>query len=134
MLKETIIYADFTMYRSPLRITRLTRFQSTFPYKKWSGLSIREKQTFVTEFVENYRVQYPGSKTNVSLKGLSLDMEKFNDAPSVFGIFYNDIWQLLKKSKDALYLNDTKKPIIRNDIKETGRFSHESFYELLVEE
>ncbi|SCV01747.1 LANO_0F13322g1_1 [Lachancea nothofagi CBS 11611] len=108
------------------------RFQSQFAFKKWADLNLSQKQEFVQGFVENYRKQYPGSKTNVSLKGLSIGMENHGDAPAVFGIFYDDVWGLCKKSKEALYSQE-EQIVRRNDIKQTGRFGHESFYDLLVE-
>ncbi|SCU97414.1 LADA_0H06172g1_1 [Lachancea dasiensis] len=121
------------MLRSPLAIKFGRRFQSDFTYKKWIHLSLPQKQDFVKGFVENYRKQYPGSKTNVSLRGLALDMEGHGDAPSVFGIFYDDVWELCKKSKEGLY-SEERQALQRNDIKQTGRFGHESFYDLLVED
>ncbi|SCU89159.1 LAME_0E02410g1_1 [Lachancea meyersii CBS 8951] len=120
------------MLRSRILFKQARRFQSDFPYKKWSDLSLYQQQDFVKGFVENYKKQYPGSKTNVSLKGLSIGMKDHADAPAVFGIFYNDVWNLCKKSKENLY-SGAKQALQRNDIKQTGRFGHESFYDLLVE-
>lgn len=102
------------------------------PYKRWRDLSLAQKQEFVHRFVDNYSAQYPGSKTNVSLRGLALDMEQHNDAPSVFGLFYDDILKLWEKSRDRLYANQELTPK-RNNIAETGRFGHESFYDLLID-
>lgn len=60
-------------------------------------------------------------------------MEQHSDAPSVFGIFYDDVWSLCKRSKEELQSGE-KRALQRNDIRQTGRFGHESFYDLLVEE
>ncbi|CUS21462.1 LAQU0S03e03158g1_1 [Lachancea quebecensis] len=120
------------MFRSRTLFRALNRCQSTFAYKRWADLSTPQKQHFIKDFVENYRRQYPGSKTNVSLKGLALGMEEHADAPAVFGIFYDDIWGLCKKTKESLYSGE-KRTAQRNDIKQTGRYGHESFYDLLVE-
>ncbi|CCD27258.1 Mlo1p NDAI_0K00670 [Naumovozyma dairenensis CBS 421] len=81
-------------------------------YKKWYELTLKEKHQFINSFVENYKLHYPSSKTNVSLKALALGIDEYQDSPSVFGIFYNDIW--LRRVKE----NTTKKvrtriPIIR---------------------
>ncbi|CAR21994.1 Mlo1p [Lachancea thermotolerans CBS 6340] len=119
------------MFRFQAPFATLSRRQSTFAYKKWVDLETSQRQQFIKGFVENYRKQYPGSKTNVSLKGLALGMEDHADAPTVFGIFYDDIWGLCKKSKESLYSGE-KSAAQRNDIKQTGRFGHESFYDLLV--
>ncbi|CEP62834.1 Mlo1p LALA0_S06e04896g [Lachancea lanzarotensis] len=121
------------MFSLKLLTKNAKRFQHTFAFKKWSDLSLKQQQTFVKGFVDNYKKQYPGSKTNVSLQGLSIDMENHQDAPAVFGIFYNDVWDLCKKSKQNLYSKDVN-ALQRNDIKLTGRYGHESFYDLLVEE
>ncbi|CDO92440.1 unnamed protein product [Kluyveromyces dobzhanskii CBS 2104] len=120
------------MFRTALGNTTSKRFNSTFNFRRWAELNTGEKQRFVTDFVENYKRQYPGSKTNVSLKGLAMDMEKHNDAPSVFGIFYNDIWEISKARKESIY--GSGKHINRNDlIKDYGRFGHETFHELLID-
>ncbi|SCU83488.1 LAFA_0D03906g1_1 [Lachancea sp. 'fantastica'] len=121
------------MFNAKLLVRNTRRFQSGTAFKKWSDLSLNQQQNFVKGFVENYKKQYPGSKTNVSLQGLSIGMEAHGDAPAVFGIFYNDVWNLCKKSKDSLYSNEAK-ALQRNDIKQTGRYGHESFYDLLVED
>lgn len=107
------------------------RANSSSSFRKWSNLSTYERQRFVTQFVNNYKEQYPGSKTNVSLKGLALDMEKFDDAPSVFGIFYNDIWELFHLRRNAIY--SEKSTDKKESQKKYGRFGHSSFLDLLVE-
>lgn len=87
----------------------------SFLFKKWYELDMIEKQRFIKRFVDNYKVQYPSSKTNVSLKGLSVGMDEHHDSPSVFGIFYDDIWTIVNKTG-----------------KSTGRFGHNSFHKLLI--
>lgn len=120
------------MFRSGVQGLIGKRFSSTFRYKRWEELTTPEKQKFVKSFVENYKEQYPGSKTNVSLKGLALDMDEYNDAPSVFGIFYDDIWRVSKAKKESLY--NGKQQMDRSQvIKEHGRFAHETFHDLLIE-
>ncbi|AET38390.1 Mlo1p Ecym_2680 [Eremothecium cymbalariae DBVPG len=122
------------MLRSSLQVSSIRRHRHVgSSFKKWHDLTVPERQQFVNDFVENYKKQYPGSKTNVSLKGLALDMKGFGDAPAVFGIFYNDIWMLRKQKYEMLYTN-IDNSYLRNNIKEHGRFSHESFHDLLVEE
>lgn len=88
---------------------------TTNTFKSWYELSVQEKQRFINGFVENYRIQYPGSKTNVSLKGLSNGMDEHRDSPSVFGIFYNDIWKNVNTAN-----------------KNCHRFKHPSFHRLLI--
>ncbi|CCE90223.1 Mlo1p TDEL_0B00940 [Torulaspora delbrueckii] len=62
-------------------------------FKRWYELEMHEKQRFVNGFVALYREQYPVSRSNGSLQGLSAKMnDHHRDSPSVFGIFYNDIW------------------------------------------
>lgn len=119
------------MFRTAIRNTFSKRYNSSFRFKRWAELTTAEKQKFVTDFVENYKKQYPGSKTNVSLRGLVMDMERYNDAPSVFGIFYNDIWEITKARKESLY--GGKQIDRRNLIKDYGRFGHETFHELLID-
>ncbi|CAI4048811.1 hypothetical protein SKDZ_13G3780 [Saccharomyces kudriavzevii ZP591] len=98
--------------------------EACFPYKKWHELDMLQKQEFIQRFVKNYRHQYPSSKTNVSLKGLSIGMDEHNDSPSVFGIFYNDIWKSFK--------SEQREP--GNDGIRTGnRFSHPRFKQLLIQ-
>lgn len=120
------------MSQNGIRLTRWLHHRVSSPYKRWRDLSLAQKQEFVHRFVDNYSAQYPGSKTNVSLRGLALDMEQHNDAPSVFGLFYDDILKLWEKSRDRLYANQELTPK-RNNIAETGRFGHESFYDLLID-
>ncbi|SCW01698.1 LAFE_0E05336g1_1 [Lachancea fermentati] len=120
------------MSQNGIRLTRWLHHRVSSPYKRWRDLSLAQKQEFVHRFVDNYSAQYPGSKTNVSLRGLALDMEQHNDAPSVFGLFYDDILKLSEKSRDRLYANQELTPK-RNNIAETGRFGHESFYDLLID-
>ncbi|XBW35474.1 hypothetical protein QEN19_001047 [Hanseniaspora menglaensis] len=81
--------------------------------RPWKSLTIKQKQTFINKFTGNYRKLYPGSKTNVSFAALKLDMEQFDDAPALFGIFYEDL---------------------RNGKMKRSRLSHESFFQLLVED
>ena len=50
--------------------------EACFPFKKWHELNMSQKQEFIQRFVKNYRHQYPSSKTNVSLKGLSIGMDE----------------------------------------------------------
>ncbi|CAI4035721.1 hypothetical protein SMKI_13G3720 [Saccharomyces mikatae IFO 1815] len=95
-----------------------------FPFKKWHELSMSQKQEFIQRFVKNYKHQYPSSKTNVSLKGLCIGMDEHNDSPSVFGIFYNDIWKKFKNEQPGSKNDDTKSG---------NRFSHPSFKHLLIQ-
>ncbi|CCK72134.1 Mlo1p KNAG_0J00510 [Huiozyma naganishii CBS 8797] len=87
-------------------------------YKRWYQLQLSEKQQFITRFVHNYKVQYPRSKTNVSLRELSHGMDQFQDSPSVFGIFYEDIW---------------RRALEQGGPRTGSRFDHPSFLKLLVE-
>lgn len=98
--------------------------EACFPFKKWHELNMSQKQEFIQLFVKNYRHQYPSSKTNVSLKGLSIGMDEHNDSPSVFGIFYNDIWKSFKN--EQLGTNN-------DNMKSGSRFSHPSFKQLLIQ-
>ena len=81
--------------------------------RPWASLPIKQKQGFINKYCQTYKTLYPGSKTNVSLQALKMDMIKFNDAPSLFGIFYED-----------LRLNKVHK----------SRLSHDDFWTLLVED
>ena len=99
--------------------------EACFPYKKWQELDMHQKQEFIQRFVKNYRHQYPSSKTNVSLKGLIIGMDEHNDSPSVFGIFYNDIWKSLKNEPE-----NAGSGLIRT--RSGNRFSHPSFRQLLI--
>lgn len=81
--------------------------------RSWKSLTLKQKQTFINRFTANYRTLYPGSKTNVSLAALKLDMEQFDDAPALFGVFYED----LRKGTMA-----------------KSRLSHVSFISLLMED
>ncbi|KAL6946354.1 hypothetical protein ACO0RG_000500 [Hanseniaspora osmophila] len=89
-------------------------------FKVWNSLSLLERQRFSTKFVQNYKKLYPGSKTNVSLNAMIVDMATFRDVPAVFQVFYNDI--------SKLHMSET---LNRNTY---GRFSHPSFVELLYKE
>ena len=75
-----------------------------------------EKKVFIQRFVLNYQMQYPESKTNISLKELAVNREEYKDTPSVFGIFYDDIW----KNKRYGTVDSNK------------RFHHACFKNLLV--
>lgn len=82
-------------------------------FRRWHELNLDEQHEFIHKFAENYKRQYPSSKTNVSIKGLMNDMEKYRDSPSVFGIFYNSICDYIDHGRD------------------NGRFSHESFHSIV---
>ena len=82
-------------------------------FRSWRSLTLKQKQSFINKFTNNYKKLYPGSKTNVSFAALKMDMEEFNDAPSLFGIFYEDL---------------------RNGKMIKSRLSHESFNHLLIED
>lgn len=104
------------------------RFQSTHVgpgFRKWSELKLSERQDFIKGFVKNYKKLFPQSKTNLSLKTLSMDMDKFEDSPSVFGIFYNDIHK--ETLKDAASNASVNTPSAGSD----NRFVHPSFHKLL---
>ncbi|QLG73555.1 hypothetical protein HG535_0F00650 [Zygotorulaspora mrakii] len=92
------------------------------PYKKWYELSLHEKQLFIRTFVDNYKRHYPGSKTNVSLRGLATGMDAHSDSPSVFGVFYNDIWGTVSRPPKAELATSNKR----------NRFNHPSFCTLLI--
>ncbi|AGO13662.1 AaceriAGL213Wp [[Ashbya] aceris (nom. inval.)] len=119
------------MWRNIAKTVTCRRWTHTGRYKQWRELSLGEQQRFARDFVENYRTQYPGSKTNVSLRGLTLNMEEHGDAPAVFGIFYNDIWRLRQQRQAALYGEGQQSP--GSAVREHGRFAHESFHDLLVD-
>ncbi|CAB4252649.1 similar to Saccharomyces cerevisiae YMR252C Putative protein of unknown function [Maudiozyma barnettii] len=95
-------------------------------YKSWAELELPERQQFIKEFVKNYKKQFPKSKTNLSLKMLSLDMDKFEDSPAVFGIFYNDIYKELAR--------EAGQSIIAQSVaaREENRFIHSTFKRLLI--
>ncbi|KAG0667888.1 hypothetical protein C6P45_005255 [Maudiozyma exigua] len=95
-------------------------------YKRWSELNLPERQLFIKEFVKNYKKQFPKSRTNLSLKMLSLDMDKFEDSPAVFGIFYNDILKELAKEAGQTVVAE----LAAN--REENRFVHHTFKRLLV--
>ncbi|AAS54278.1 AGL213Wp [Eremothecium gossypii ATCC 10895] len=120
------------MWRRVARTVTCRRWAHGGSYKQWHELGLDEQQRFARDFVENYRAQYPGSKTNVSLRGLTLNMEEHGDAPAVFGIFYNDIWRLRQQREAALYGAGQRVPA-GSAVREHGRFAHESFHDLLVE-
>jgi hypothetical protein len=81
--------------------------------RPWASLSIKQKQGFINKYCQTYKTLYPGSKTNVSLQALKMDMIEFDDAPSLFGIFYED-----------LRFNRVYK----------SRLSHDNFWALLIED
>lgn len=89
-------------------------------YKEWYELTTKEKQKFIKDFVKNYKTHYPGSRTNVSLKGLAMGMDEYEDSPSVFGIFYNDIWKL----QESTAANEKNKKYETHFI--DNRFAHQS--------
>lgn len=61
-------------------------------YKRWFELETHEKRWFADRFVAVHRDQYPVSRSNGSLQGLSAKLDEHHrDSPSVFAIFYNDI-------------------------------------------
>lgn len=95
-------------------------------YKRWSELDLPERQLFIKEFVKNYKKQFPKSRTNLSLKMLSLDMDKFEDSPAVFGIFYNDILKELAKEAGQSVVAEAAAN------REENRFVHHSFKRLLI--
>lgn len=94
-------------------------------FKKWSELELAERQDFIKAFVKNYKKLFPQSKTNLSLKTLSMDMDKFEDSPAVFGIFYNDICKELYKEATPDAAAKKTPPGSEN------RFVHHSFQKLL---
>lgn len=62
-------------------------------FKRWYELETHEKRRFVNGFVALHREQYPVSRSNGSLEGLSTKIDEHHpDSPSVFSVFYNDIW------------------------------------------
>ncbi|KAL6950133.1 hypothetical protein ACO0QE_000809 [Hanseniaspora vineae] len=89
-------------------------------FRVWNKLSLLERQRFSTKFVQNYKKLYPGSKTNVSLNAMIVDMATYQDVPAIFQVFYNDI--------SKLEMNET---LSRDTY---GRFSHPSFVKLLYKE
>lgn len=95
-------------------------------YKRWSELELPERQLFIKEFVKNYKKQFPKSRTNLSLKMLSLDMDKFEDSPAVFGIFYNDILKELAKEAGQSVVAQS----VAN--REENRFVHHTFKRLII--
>ncbi|SMN22056.1 similar to Saccharomyces cerevisiae YMR252C Putative protein of unknown function [Maudiozyma saulgeensis] len=116
--------------------TKVNRFNNIFirynttqnksHFKRWSELELPERQQFIKEFVKNYKKQFPKSRTNLSLKMLSLDMDKFEDSPAVFGIFYNDIYKELAKEAG-------QSAIVQSiAAREENRFTHHTFKKLLI--
>jgi hypothetical protein len=81
--------------------------------RPWASLPLKQKQGFINKYCQTYKTLYPGSKTNVSLQALKMDMTEFNDAPSLFGIFYEDL---------------------RKNTVTKSRLSHDKFWDLLIEE
>ncbi|KAL3230191.1 hypothetical protein RNJ44_01554 [Nakaseomyces bracarensis] len=84
-------------------------------FRRWHELNLDEQHDFINKFADTYKQHYPSSKTNVSIKGLMNDMEKYRDSPSVFGIFYNSICDYIDHGRD------------------NGRFSHKSFQNLVIQ-
>ncbi|CAL9736066.1 hypothetical protein MOSE0_J01090 [Monosporozyma servazzii] len=109
------VYKNINKGRLPICYTQF--ISEEYKYKRWYELKPEEKRVFVQQFVYNYQKQYPESKTNLSLKELAVNKEIYKDAPSVFGIFYDDIWKNKRSGMD----NYNK------------RFYHFSFKRLLVE-
>lgn len=93
----------------------LSRLQDPSPYKRWYELSPPEKQLFVSAFSVIFRSRYPASGTSSKLHVLSPPSVDHHDSPSVFGIFYEDIWKVENRTG-------------RNN----HRFSDQSFRSLLV--
>ncbi|AMD22391.1 HGR052Cp [Eremothecium sinecaudum] len=103
-------------------------------YKQWRSMNIKQKQGFINGLVATYAEQYPGSKSNVSFKSLKQDMEFYGDAPAVFGVIYDSIWELQKVKQKLIHSNDDGHKWVTDNIIEHGRFAHHRFQELLVEE
>lgn len=93
----------------------LKRVIDPSPYKKWFELSKNEKDVFVTTFRDIYKNRYPASGTNSKLHTLLPKTQDPFDTPSLFGIFYDDIWKVVNRTN-------------RNN----HRFSDQSFRGLLV--
>lgn len=93
----------------------LSRLHDPSPYKRWYELSLAEKQFFVSTFRVIFRNRYPASGTNSTLHLLSRSAGDHHDSPSVFGIFYEDIWKVENRTG-----------------RDNHRFSDQAFRSLLV--
>ncbi|KAH7586093.1 Hypothetical protein J6896_02171 [Nakaseomyces glabratus] len=100
------------MYKVGVRSINSVRQLSRF--RRWHELDLAEQHKFIHRFAENYRKRYPGSKTNLSFRGLMKDIDTYKDSPSVFGIFYNSICDNIDHGRD------------------NGRFAHDSFRKLVL--
>ncbi|GAV55925.1 hypothetical protein ZYGR_0AZ00960 [Zygosaccharomyces rouxii] len=98
-----------------LPATDLRRVTDPSPYKKWFELSKIEKDVFVSTFRDIYKNRYPASGTNSKLHTLLPRTHDPHDTPSLFGIFYDDIWKVVNRTN-----------------RDNHRFSDESFRGLLV--
>lgn len=103
----------FRALRTP--VADLRRAADPSPYKKWFELSTIEKDVFVSTFRDIYRNRYPASGTNSKLHMLLPRTHDPYDTPSLFGIFYDDIWKVVNRTN-----------------RDNHRFSDQSFKSLLV--
>ncbi|CCF56680.1 hypothetical protein KAFR_0B03840 [Kazachstania africana CBS 2517] len=120
-----IVRIPLTTGKGFCRYYSKTNINNTSKYKRWFELTKTEKQSFIRAFVDNYKKQYPKSRTNLSLRELSNDMTKFDDSPSVFGIFYNDIWKEVT--------NTSKSDGSNKHAQGDSRFAHPTFKTLLID-
>ncbi|KAK5961827.1 Mlo1p PWA37_000707 [Arxiozyma heterogenica] len=114
LLIDTKLYKNRHRNKLPIRYSQF--IVEKYEYKRWYELKGSEKEDFIQNFVKNYQKHYPKSKTNLSLKELSIDKKTFHDSPCVFGVFYDDIWKCRQYGSSN---NNT-------------RFQHPNFINLLI--